>query len=224
MKCRHLFQIHAAYKIFFLGTVLLAASLIASAQNIVAVAPVKMNLLYVGVDNPVSVVASGSTDDKVTVSIVGGGATVSKMEAGLYNVRVTTPTNDCIMNVYVNGKLAGTSSFRVRNLPQPKGSIGGFTSGSYLSADALRSKPGLSVYVENSPLEMKYDVVSFRLVVADKDKIKTAECRGALFSETARQYMNQYLKPGDIVTIENIMVKDAEGKLLKLPSLLYNIN
>jgi hypothetical protein len=53
---------------------------------------------------------------------------VSIISTGLYNVRVTAPTDECLMKVYVDDKLMGTSSFRVRNLPVPIGTIGGFSS------------------------------------------------------------------------------------------------
>ena len=33
----------------------------------------KMNVLYIGVDNPITIAASGGGDDKVQASITGGG-------------------------------------------------------------------------------------------------------------------------------------------------------
>lgn len=224
MNYRNLQRYHLAYQMFFIGAVLLTSSIIAIGQTNVSVAPIKMNVLYIGVDNPVSVAASGGTDDKVTVSINGGGGTVAKIDAGLYNVRVTNATDNCVMNVYVDGKLTGTSNFRVRNLPEPKATIGGFISGSYITADALRSKSGVGVYIENFPFEIKYEVIGFTVVLPDdKGGIKSVDCQGSLFSAEAKQYMNQYLKAGDIVTIEKILVKNDSGREIKLPSLMYNI-
>ncbi|HEY6504832.1 MAG TPA: gliding motility protein GldM, partial [Chitinophagaceae bacterium] len=46
----------------------------------------KMNVLYIGVDNPVSVAASGGGDDKIQVSINNG--TLTKTGPGKYNARV----------------------------------------------------------------------------------------------------------------------------------------
>jgi hypothetical protein len=199
-------------------------SIIGYSQINIAVAPVKMNVLYIGVDNPLSVAAAGAVDEKVTIAIVGGGGTVSKIDAGMYNVKVTTPTDDCTVNVYVDGNLAGSTKFRVRMLPQPHGTVGGFASGAYVDADRFRSQAGIGLYVENSPFEQKYEVVGFKLVLADhKGAIKTVDCNGNVFSDEAKQYLNQYLKPGDIVTIENIYVKGPNGREVKLPSLLYNI-
>ena len=143
----------------------------------VAVAAVKMNVLYIGVDNPLSVAASDAQDSKVTISINGGGGTVSKVDAGLYNVRVTSQTDDCTVNVYIDGKLTGSSRFRVRLLPQPFATVGGFASGAYVPGDALRKQAGVGVAVLNSAFDMKYEVVGFTLVIpGEKGTIKTFEC------------------------------------------------
>lgn len=212
-----------ASRLLFIACMSLA-SIFGFSQINIAVAPVKMNVLYIGVDNPLSVAAAGAVDDKVTISIVGGGGAVSKVDAGMYNVKVTTPTDDCRVNVYVDGNLAGSTKFRVRMLPQPHGTVGGFTSGAYVDANIFRSKTGIGLYVENSPFEVKYEVLGFKLVLPDnKGATKTVDCNGNVFSDDAKQYLNHYLKPGDIVTIENIRVKGPNGSELKLPALLYNI-
>lgn len=215
---------HTLYVAFFVATALLFSSVMASGQTSVSVAPLKMNVLYIGVDNPVSVAASTASDDRVTVSIVGGGGTISRLKAGVYNVRVTTATDDCTVNVYVDGNLHGSSKFRVRLLPEPLGTIGGFRSGDYIGADVLRSQLGLGIYVQNSPFDTKYEVVGFSVKLMDeKGSMKTADCEGNLFSATAKEYLNEYAKPGDVVTIEKILVKSEDGKKIKLPPLLYNI-
>src|SRR5678815_2113139 len=147
-----------ASRLFFIASMSLV-SIIGFSQINIAVAPVKMNVLYIGVDNPLSVAAAGAVDDKVTISIEGGGGAVSKVDAGMYNVKVTTLTDDCTVNVYADGNLAGSSKFRVRMLPQPHGTVGGFTSGAYVDANIFRSKTGIGLYVENSPFEVKLSLI-----------------------------------------------------------------
>jgi hypothetical protein len=218
MKCHSL-----TYRFLFIVSLSLI-SIVSSSQTNISVAPIKMNVLYIGVANPLSVAAAGAADNKVTISIDGGGGTVSKTDVGLYNVKVTTQTNDCTVNVYVDGKLVGATKFRVRLLPEPSGTVGGFYSGAYISSDVFRSQAGLGIYVANSPFDEKYEVLGFTLVLADdKGGIKKVDCIGATFSPEAKQNLDQYAKAGNIVTIENIRVKTPNGSKLKLPSLLYNI-
>jgi hypothetical protein len=218
-------QIFALPKLLFIATALFIGTLSSIGQTSIAVAPTKMNVLYIGIDNPLSIAASGGADEKVTVSVSGGGeSTVSKAATGMYNVRVSAVTDECLVNVYVEGKLAGTSTFRVRNLPRPVAMIGGYTSGSRLTPDILKQQSGIGVYLKDFPLELKYEVVGFKFMIgSSKGEVKAAECQGALFSSQVKQYLEEYAKPGNTITIENIWIKDQSGKELKLPALVYPI-
>ena len=213
-----------SFSMLFITAIFSSASILAYGQASIAVAPTKMNVLYIGVDNPVSVAASAGNDEKVTVLVNGGGGVVSKIGSGLYNVRVTDVTNDCQLNVYVNGKLAGTSIFRVRNLPAPLASIGGFGSGSNVKADAFRSQAGLGLYVKDFPFEVKYEVLGFTFTVNDeKGNLHEVVCKDAQFSSHAKDIIAQHVKPGRLVTVDAIRAKDESGRELKLPALVYYI-
>lgn len=209
-------------KLFFAAA--LCSSITSLGQATVCVAPVKMNVLYIGVDNPVSIAASSTPDEKLTVSIEGGGGSISKIHDGLYNVRVGFQTDNCFVNIYIDGKLAGTSNFRVRMLPQPFATVGGFKSGMELTAGNLLKQPGVGVGIENFPFEINYQVLRFTVSLTDnKGNLITTNCEGSSFSAQAKQYLNDYAKPGQIVTIENIKVKQQDGSEIHLPSLLYTI-
>ena len=215
---------HAASKLLVVLIIALAGPMLTPGQT-VAVAPIKMNVFYIGVDNPVSVAASGGTDHNITLTVKGGEATVSRVSLGIYNVRVTTVTDECWMNVYVNGKWAGSSSFRVRNLPVPSATIGGFNSGDKLTADIFKKEEGIGASAKDFPFEVHYDVVGFTFNIDDDKGVpKSTDCEGALFSAQAREYIDQYLKAGRTVTITNIRAKDPGGNELRLPSLVYYMN
>ena len=211
-------------KSFFIATALLSCSVSSIGQKTVAVAPNKMNVFYIGVDNPISVAASGSSDDMVTVAINGGGGSISKLSAGSYIVRVEQPTDDCTVQVNVDGKTVGTSTFRVRSLPHPLATIGGFSSGDHVLAADFRKNAGFGLYLKDFPFEVKYEVLSYKFTTDDdKGNIKTAYSEGASFSPEAKQYIDQYVKPGKIITIDNIRIKGSNGKAWKIPSLVYYI-
>jgi hypothetical protein len=211
-------------KTFLLLAIVMIGALPALGQQNVAIAPVKLNVLYIGIDNPLQIAASEASDDQLTVSISGGESTISRKGKGLYHVRVSSVTDDCTITVLVKGKLAGTSKFRVRHLPRPAASVGGLNSGSIITAEKVMNQSGLGIFTNDTPVELNYEVLEYTVnVMDDKGHLKTILCQGAAFSPEAKQSMKNYLKAGEILTIEHIRVKDQEGKEMKLPALLYYI-
>ena len=191
-------------------------------QSNASIALPKMNVLYIGYNNPVFVAAGGAGAEQLQVSISGGGGSISGAR-GEYIARVTSQTENCIITVSANGKVLGQQSFRVRQLPDPVATVGGFASGDFVAPAAFKAQSGVGAYVKDFPLDLKYTVTSFS-VVADTDDgdVATADCTGNAFSPRARQIING-LKSGQLVTIENIYCTGEDGKRRKLPALLYNM-
>lgn len=214
----------AAAILAFLSAVLLASPVLTTAQTNIAIAPTRLNVFYMGIDNPVAIAASGTAEDKITVTINGGGGTITKTGTGMYNVRVTQVANDCVLSVFADGKLAGTSTFRVRSLPTPTATIVGIQSGANVAASDFTAQSGVGVYLKDFPFEVKYEVVGFTFTTdTDNDELITLECQGAAFSPTVKATISQHVKAGRTVTIDNIRVKDPSGKERKVPSLVYYI-
>ncbi|HEV7329859.1 MAG TPA: gliding motility protein GldM [Flavisolibacter sp.] len=191
-------------------------------QSNASIALDKMNVLYIGVDNPVSIAASGGGDDKVQVSMTGGGGTISKIGAGKYNVRVNTPTEDAVITVSVDGKVAGSSRFRVRSIPAPTGTVGGFPSGETINAGAFKAQSGVGAYIKDFPFDIQYDVVSYSISIDnDEGDIETADVQGVYFTPRAKQVINANAKPGRTVTIDGLRAKGPDGRVFKIGSLVY---
>ncbi len=183
----------------------------------------KMNVLYIGVDNPVSIAASGGGDDKVQASITGGGGSLSRVGPGKYIARVNTVTDDARITVSVEGKVAGASQFRVRTIPEAQAYVGGKPSGENITAGAFKAQGGVGAGIKNFPFELSYDVVSFSFTCDTDDDIIIIPNQGANFSGAVRNAMNQHVQAGRTVTIDDIRVKGPDGRTNKAPSLVYYI-
>jgi gliding motility-associated protein GldM len=183
----------------------------------------KMNVLYVGVANPVSVAASGGGDDKISVSISGAGGRLEKTGPGKYNAWVASITDDCVITVSVDGKPAGASKFRTRTIPKPIAIVGSYESGASPSAAAFRAQAGVGAGIKDFPFELQYKVTRF-IVSADNDEgyIDEAPCQGNLWSAEAQRILGK-LKNGRTVTIDDIYATGPDGRSQKLPSLVYYI-
>ncbi|MBI3137112.1 MAG: gliding motility protein GldM [Sphingobacteriales bacterium] len=183
----------------------------------------KMNVLYVGVDNPVTIAASGGGDDKVNAVITGGGGSLTRIGNGKYIARVNTVTDDCKITVSVDGKVAGGGVFRVRTIPEAQAYVGGKPSGEPFLAGAFKAQGGVGAGIKNFPFELPYDVVSFTFTCDTDDDIVSIPVQGSSFSGAVRTAINQHVKADRMVTIDDIRVKGPDGRTTKAPSLVYYI-
>ena len=183
-----------------------------------------MNVLYVGIDNKVTIAASGGGDDMVQATISGGGGTLVKLGGGKYIAKVNSVTDDCKITVSVDKKIAGVSQFRVRTIPQPVGTVGGFASGDNVAAGAFKAQSGVGAYIKDFPLKLNYSVVSFTITADDpaSGDILEENCTGNLWSPKAQSIVKN-LSAGRMVTIDNLRAQGPDGRVQKLPSLVYYI-
>jgi gliding motility-associated protein GldM len=184
----------------------------------------KMNVLYIGVDNPVSIAASGGGDDRIRATIAGGGGSLNRVGPGKYVARVNSVTDDCKITVAVDGKTAGISQFRVRTVPQAQAYVGGYASGAQVASGAFKAQGGVGAGIKDFPFELTYTVVSYTFTVdTDEGDIATENGTGNAFAGRVRQVIDRQVKPGKLVTIDNIRVKGPDGRTMPAPSLLYYI-
>lgn len=184
----------------------------------------KMNVLYIGVDNPVTIAASGGGDDKVQAIISGGGGSLTRVGSGKYIARVQSVTDDCKITVNVEGKLAGQQVFRVRTVPLAQAYVGGQPSGANVAAGAFKAQGGVGAGIKDFPFELEYDVQSFTFTCdTDDGDIISVPNNGAVFSPAVRNAMNAQLKANKMVTIDQIRVKGPDGRTSPAPSLIYYI-
>lgn len=184
----------------------------------------KMNVLYIGVKNPITIAASGGGDDRVAVSIAGGGGRVEKVGGGKYNVYVTQQSDDTKITVSVDGKVAGISSFRVRQIPGSVATVGGFASGENIPAATFRAQGGVAAWIKDFPFDLKYTVTQFTISTdSDEGDYVEAIVQGNAFSGNATNLIKTHVKAGKTVYIDNIRAVGEDGQNKKVPSLVYYI-
>ena len=192
-------------------------------QSNASIALDKMNVLYIGVPNPLSVAASGGGDDKISVAIVGGGGSLSKVGNGKYIANEGAVTDDCKISVTVDGKLAGQSVFRVRTIPEAQAYVGGHPSGDNISAGEFKAQAGVGAGIKNFPFQLEYQVVSYTFTCDTDDDIISVPGSGAAFAGAVRTAIDRNVSAGRMVTIDNIKVKGPDGHINTAPSLVYYI-
>jgi gliding motility-associated protein GldM len=125
------------------------------------VSPDKMNVLYIGVPNPVTVSAPGVPTSALNVSMSGGSISGS---AGHYTVKVSNIGDAKITVTGEKGMVLGSSAFRVKRIPDPKAQFGGKSGGS-TSAANLRGQDRLFAKLEGFDFDAKFNVTRFTLFI-----------------------------------------------------------
>ncbi len=189
----------------------------------VAVAAEKMNVLYIGVDNPMVVSAAGVAPTDLLVNFTGCGATKTGGAGGKFVVRATTPGT---MMVSVSAKTKdGTkpqgkpTAFRVKKIPDPTPKLGGRLCQGILDFPKvqLASIGGMGAEVPGFDFDVKFPIQSFIFSASVKGSLKEFTCNGANLSADAKAVL-QGLGPGGKAYFEDIKVKAPDGTIRKLPT------
>lgn len=181
----------------------------------VAVMADKMNVLYVGVDNPLTITA-GAGSEKVNASISNG--SVSKTGGSKYIAKPKEPgTAD--VNVIVDGKSAGKVSFRVKFLPPATAMVGTLTPGPAPSGQ-FKAMGGVRAVLENSEFEAKYTVLSYTIADLSSPDFNPIANNGAVWTGAAAALVNN-LKPGKSVYIGDIKAQGPDGRVTTLKPLSF---
>lgn len=172
----------------------------------------KMNVVYVGLDNPISVSVPGFRPSDVMASISGGGTLRPDKAAGDYlcNVPDTRGTvREVIINVSVKlpsggTKVAGSKNFRIKYMPRATPYFGSKDQGE-ISAGEIRLVGAIRVALNDFAFEgIQYRVTRFELVYAPlKGQAKFAKATGAALTTEMKSYLGAPNK-GDRIIVTNI--------------------
>jgi gliding motility-associated protein GldM len=162
----------------------------------------KMNVVYRGLPNPMTISFAGIPDNAVTASAAGLSSAGGK---GKYNLNPGSGT-EVIVNV--TGKMADGKSvsdkkvFRIKNVPDPLGSIGGSV-GSQKGAKSRLEVSTVSAKLDGFLYDLTYVVTQFNFKVPGQASVVVSgnKVDGRCKSALARA------KSGDVVIISDIKTK-----------------
>ncbi len=179
------------------------------------VSPTKMNVFYIGVDNPVSISVAGSAPDKIEASLTGATGSLTRVKGGDFIAKVTAGSK-CTIPVSVkklDGK--GTSSmgapeFRIKRIPDPTPMLLGKRNGEAISLGELKSAGYISAVLENFDFQANFSIMSFEFGANIGGMYKTAQVNGNKFDGAVSALLNQ-VKPGARIFFSDIKAKGPDG-------------
>ena len=181
----------------------------------------KMNVLFIGVQNPVTVSGSGNSD-QIQVSMSGGGGSITGGK-GKYIATVTQETDDCTINVRTSDGKVTPVKFRVRSIPDPTPRVGASESGD-VPAGVFKSQAGINAIVKNFFYETQFNVTGFTITGDGEgfpEGVEQVNNTGAAWNE-AKRIINK-VRSGSYIYIENIRAVGPDGRTRRLNPMIFNL-
>jgi gliding motility-associated protein GldM len=175
----------------------------------------KVNVVYKGIPNPISASAPGFTNDKINLSVSGGGSLSAK---GNGKYMYVPPTAGKEISFGVSGKKAdgttvnmGSFKFRVLPVPPPTIRLAGKSEGT-IDRAVLASSPFLTANLDNFLFELKYAVTRFEIIAAGNNGtiVNQAVTGNKLPSDVVNKLKNA--PKGTIVIISTVQTKGDDGE------------
>lgn len=186
-------------------------------EPMATISPTLMNVIYAGIDNPISISVPGVPMSAINATMTNGTLT---RNGDTWIAKATKVGSECDISVSatIDGKsmTVGSMKFRVRKLPDPTPYIkvgGGEYKGmpKRISKAALLGAKGLSAAIDDDILNIHYNVVSFSMVFFDQmGNAMPENSNGSSFSARQIEKIKE-LKPGKTFFISNVKASGPDG-------------
>ena len=187
------------------------------------ISPTKMNVFYVGVENPVSISIAGVPGNKISPSITN--ASIRKQRDGEYIVLPKRPGNSLIsVRAEIDGvsKNMGVAPFRVKALPDPTVQVAG-KKGGKIQKNVFVAQAGVFAVMEDFDFELEFKIIEFTVSTTDRGGYFTGQStKGNIFTKAQKALMNS-LRRGQRVNIEDVKTIGPDGSVRNLAPIVFEI-
>ncbi len=185
----------------------------AKAQSIAN--PDQMNVLYIGVDNPVTISLGTIPQNELDITLTQGKIEKAEGRKNAYIIKVNT-VGDMTINVSHKGKIMGKHLFRVKRIPNPVARLPIYERSNQITPATLRTVTGLITVLENFDFDAKCTVSSFTCVYKSMDnKTTTIKNEGTSFNAQLLDLIKK-ARVGDLFLFQEIKAKCPEDTTPRL--------
>jgi gliding motility-associated protein GldM len=188
----------------------------------------KMNVFYIGVDNPISVSASGILMKNLALSSTGN-IQLNKVNDGQYTVRVTGPGGTkgtiTLSGTKNDGTTQsfGTREYRIKTIPPPIVKYMGLAGGGKIGMNKAKIGLQLEAILENFDFECKFEVLEYSMAVITKDEEQAFNIKGPFISSNpAADKARKSLKNKSQLIFENIYVMGCDKIRRRMPDMTFS--
>ncbi|MDE5801176.1 MAG: gliding motility protein GldM [Paramuribaculum sp.] len=176
-----------------------------------------MNVLYTGIDNPISISVPGVPASSVSASMTGG-SLVKSGDHWIARPAAGGSTATITVSAVMEGRSQTVSSatFKVRQLPDPTAYIPvgneRYRGNRPIAKRTLADVPGIRAAIDDGILDVEFQVLSFSIVILDSNgDAATLPSAGASFSPQQKSRIRSMTK-GQRFYISRIVVKGPDGR------------
>lgn len=186
--------------------------------------PTKMNVLYIGLDNPISITIGDAKPGTERASLSGGSiskkgsewiAKVTKQGATKLTASGTSPDG--------NPTKSFTAEFRVKRVPDPTPTLGGKLIGGNIRRGTLAAQTGIIALLKDFMFDARFTVTSYDFKLVSNGEIFPVRANGGPLLSPKIKGLLQKARPKNIAIFEKIKVKGPDGTTRTLPSLTFTI-
>lgn len=192
-------------------------------NKVIAVSPIKMAVLYIGVDNPIEIAIADMPIKYVTATVDSG--EIEDQGDGQFIVRINKSISVTKINLFetYNGVTTkiGEKVFRVKRVPDPVATIAGISSG-IITKTILSSASGLIPVMQNFDFDLFFTITSFTMIMNVKGDLIEKYATGNKFTVEMIKLINAGAK-GTKIYFEDIKAVGPDGKTRALNSINLKI-
>ena len=196
------------------------------AKPAMAVSPTKMNVFYIGVDNPVDITVAGAAPTDVIASLTGATGSINPLGEGHYIVKVSPGSPECLINVAIKTKGGGSKSmgsmkFRVKKVPSPLASFAGITGDGAASKGELEAAGGVVPKLEDFVFDLKFPVISWVMSMNINGVFVDEKAMGPGKTPNMTTMLSR-ARTGGKILIEQVQVQAPDG-VRKVPGCVIKV-
>jgi gliding motility-associated protein GldM len=199
----------------------------------VIVSPTAMNVMYMGIPNPIDVSVPGVSPDKIRISVVNGTFSTDKVKnskgenfKGAWSVKPNAVGQNVkvIVTAEMNGKPVQLPpyEFRVKPIPPPVAVFAGKSTGSVSRATAA-AQQGVFAIMPDFDFELNYNVIGFTVMYSDNRGDFEEPSTSSNFTQKQKDLISR-LTRGKSLIIKDIKALGPDGKTKELLPVILKID
>jgi len=181
----------------------------------VTISLTKMNVMYLGIPNPIKVSVPGVASENLEITVNNGRFEKNGDDFFVYPAKLDVTGKNTSISVVakMNGekRSMGSMPFRVKEVPPPVATIGGKNGGN-LKKEELMAEDGIYAELKDFDFDLKFKVTQFDVTYSGAGGyVKTYSSKDNKFTSEQKDQFGK-LSQGSLIFIDNILAKGDDGQ------------